>query len=111
VEGAFVPAIKLEFGGVEVSHPISVGEASAASGDCRSCTCCSTLSARLQMDLLFARLNLERLDMDLDMQELDLRTLAPECVRSVNGRLPASQRRDKAMPRLCQRRDNAVITL
>jgi poly(A) polymerase Pap1 len=38
------------------------------------------------MDLLFARLNLERLDLDLDMQELDLRTLAPECVRSVNGR-------------------------
>jgi poly(A) polymerase Pap1 len=38
------------------------------------------------MDLLFARLNLERLDLDLDMQELDLRTLAPECVRSVNGK-------------------------
>eukprot|EP00730_Choanoeca_flexa_P015774 TRINITY_DN7320_c0_g1_i1.p1 TRINITY_DN7320_c0_g1~~TRINITY_DN7320_c0_g1_i1.p1 ORF type:complete len:574 (+),score=106.39 TRINITY_DN7320_c0_g1_i1:123-1844(+) len=54
VPAAFVPAIKLEFDGIE-------------------------------MDLLFARLNMERLPATVDLSQLDLRNLSEECIRSVNG--------------------------
>ena len=73
IEDAFVPVIKLEFDGIEVSGFDTVESL-------------SSMFLFLKMDMLFARLAFTSVPKKLDLLDINLlKNLDQKCVRSLNG--------------------------